>query len=567
MFERSFFDKLCLFLGISLLLIISESTGRADEKSELTRIYSLYNRGSYSQALEGLAKLQQKSIESDPSQMTSNYWSGLCHSRMQAFDKAIPYFEKARSAGGQFHDLDYEMGQAYYANQQLRAAREAFKRSAFQNFKIGASLYYVGFISQLLEDYVLAKKAYLKIQTFPKDPEKVKQASLLQLAELELETFGKGVKEKARFPSARGPASEPQSSLLEKDKKLPPSVLTSFQKVVSFDPTTPVAVQAMARIEELIPQTSTAPSPTALQAPSAADKNLGPVRPWSIKVGVSGQYDTNVITKADEATIAISDTSSPLLKSELNGRYEVSLFKRLIVAPTLDITDNRYSRNDEPLVYQNNNISVVPALRNRFEYKLFDAPAATHFDFEFNYMMRNWQRILNQMQFFSRYYGFSLGQRMQFFSFGSTILTGYFKLYRNQNDNQSAMIPSVTLTQNVNLSGGKAVSFSLSYNLNRARNEFYDRADYRMTTAFNLPNLIGQINFAVMLDFTLVDTMNQSYVRGMETTLNPSLIVTRNFSNGFYLIGNFNFTRNISQDVTNYAFSRQVAGLGCGYRF
>ena len=132
------------------LLIAGQCFAAAGEN--LAVIYGLYKQGAYSLAIEKLTRFKAET----KTRAVAEYWIGLCQNRLQSFDAAIISFNNAIKAGINAEDIYYELGQAYYATKDLRAARETFRRSIAKGFKPGPSYYYVGFTSQVLEDYEVA---------------------------------------------------------------------------------------------------------------------------------------------------------------------------------------------------------------------------------------------------------------------------------------------------------------------------------------------------------------------------------------------------------------------------
>ncbi len=509
-----------------------------DIKKEMLQIYPIYNKGAYSEAVDALNKIN--AIHSSDRALLL-YWKGLCYNHMLAYAQAIPAFQGAVKLGAKYNDLQYEMGQALYANQQLKSAREAFKKSAAQGYKKGASTYYVGFISQILEDYTTAANAYQSIQGFQDDPENVKQAALFQISEMEVALIEKEI------------------DLDKKKLKLKKKVFPALSKVIDYDRFTPIAEQARQILSNLKKQ---------MGADEISKFHNGvpmAINRWYIKSSQDIKYDTNVLTKADQSLLQISNTGSGLSKTEVYSKYEYVLDRRWALAPEIDMAYMKYFNQEEPLVFQNDNLSITSAIRTRLEHVYSNAPAAMNFDMEFNLLLRDWQQD-HSLPFYSRFYNFTLGERVSFFKVGSTILSVNMKLYSNEDVGQNALNPAITLTQNFKVGRMNGLSVTLSSDYNRARDDYWDRIDYRLTTSLNLPVWVEKIDFSFIFDFMFVNTMNQFATRGYEKTINPSILLTRSLSNNLYINLNYSYTKNISLDLQNYAYSKSVMGLGVGCR-
>lgn len=469
-----------------------------------------------------------------------SYWQGLCYNRTQVFDKAIEALEKALPLEGKYPDLEYEYGQALYASQKLKPAREAFKKSAYHGYKPGASQYYVGFLSQILEDYTTAMEFYRLIQTQSGDPDKVKQAALLQIAEIELTLAGLDRDPNRRFRRYRG------------------RVTLALKKVIQFDETSPLAQQAKEKLLSV---------QNKLDADSIPRfKNGVPIatQPWVVKLSEVFSYDSNVLTRADQSLIAVSNQGSSTTRTEIFGKYEW-IVRQWSISPELDVNYSQFTNRTEPLVFQNDNMTLDTVMKTRLEHIYDGKPAAFSADLAYNITIRDWTQT-NRLFWYSRFYSLTLGERLQFFSFGSTLANANLKLFSNADDNQNAIIPAATVTQNFNLGQNAGISLSFTYDSNIARNPINDRRDYRSFVSLNLPEFTSQTDLSLSLSYTVVDTVNQSPTRGTETMINPSISLTRTFIKGFSGTLNYSYTNNISLDLQNYGYSRHVLGLNALYQ-
>ena len=161
----------------------------------------------------------------------------------------------------------------------------------------------------------------------------------------------------------------------------------------------------------------------------------------------------------------------------------------------------------------------------------------------------------------------TISERLPIFSFGGTVFSGSFKLFSSQDVTQNAINPSVSITQNIQLSHGAGLSFTLLSDYNRARSTFYDRKDYRITSSLYLPQFLAHFDLSLIFDLTFVDTMNQFVDRGLEKTFSPSIILSQTYLNHFFYNINYNYTNNSSLNQQIYAYSKHVFGFGLGYLF
>ncbi len=519
---------------LALMLLILTTQAYADAKGELTHAYGLYKKGAYPQALDAL-----KRVPTQPqTAATVQYWSGLCYSRLQNFSEAIAAFRKAAQLGSTAEDLNYELGQALYASQDLKPAREAFRKSAAQGFKPTASIYYIGFSSQLLEEHGAALAAYDAIQGMGDDPEKVKQAALLQKAEV-------------KFAQA-----ELEKNSKSKDQTIRNIVIPAFEKANTYDATTGTATHARARIAELRKRIGDETEPLANGTRASA-------RPWNLKLTQDFKYDTNVVIQANESLLSVSDKASFFSKTSINGSYEFVTGKRWVFTPEVDAYLTRYLNRTEPRVFENDSLSLSPALRTRHEHQMFNAAAATLIDFEGNYLIRDYRRD-HSFPYYSRSYNLVVGERLKLFLPGSTTIKANFKIFGNQDEQQNALNPGITLTQNVQLKPTTGLSFTLGFDMNDAKVDTYDRTNFRFTPVLSLVSLFFETDVNASLDLTLTDTLGGG--RGYEKTITPSLTATKRLNKHIGLGVNYTFTRNISQDKANYDYTKHAFGIALSYR-
>lgn len=524
------------FSALVFLVLVSPSV-LASSKEELKNAYLLYKKGAYTQAIHVLAKISADTTN----QSAIENWLGLCHSRLQAFDQAIFHLERAYQMGSKAEDLEYEIGQAYYASNKLRESRNWFKKSADRGFKVGASLYYIGFVNQILEDYPTALAAYSKIQTLLQDPDNVKQSALLQTAEVKLSQTEALKDEKAR------------------KTKIQDEIIAEFQKTVDYNPDSAVGKQAQNRISQL---------KQMLAPPMLRMRNGTPIAAQAhyVRLLEDLKYDSNVITQADQAVTKVSNTGSFLTNTSLFAKYEWVFDLAWIVSPELSLSYTYHGRQDTADVFENDNISTTAALRSRNEHLLFGEPAALLFDLEFNLVLRDYKQN-HTRPFYSRYYNFVLGERFKFFQAGTTTLSLNAKLSANQDEGLNATDPGFSLSQGYRFGSNINVTGSLGGDYNKARNANNDLINYRLGTSANFTKILNLVDVRLGFDFTYIDTRNQRSTRGYEKTLSPSVSVTRNFSKHFFTGLSYNYTKNHSLDTANYAYSKYIVGLNLGGQF
>ncbi|MBI3534065.1 MAG: tetratricopeptide repeat protein [Deltaproteobacteria bacterium] len=526
--------------SIILVLLVISSLGLGAEapsklNPKLTEVYTLYNKGVYPQAILLLDKILIEAPNLNDKGLL-DYWLGICNSKQQNYIKAISHFEKAILKGMQATDIYYELGQAQYTVNQLKTAKNSFKKSMQNKYKTGAALYYIGSISQILEEFAEAENSYQEILKLDQDNDKVKQAALLQLAEIGLIPLEK-LKDKKI-----------------KNEKILNTVIPAYKKAKNYDLETAVAKQAQTKIDEL---------EQLLGQEVAHFKNGMPMpqKLFTFKCSEELKYDTNVVTQADQAITLVSNKASALLKSEIFTKFEKIIEDSWSISPEIYINHTIHAQRTTPSVYQNDQVSLSATLKNRYEHTWLKQPAGFSFDMDYNLLLRDYQQNHSYL-FYSRYYNFTLSERTKIFSAGNTTLSGNLKLYANESEGLNATNPAGTLSQLFDLTPEWNLLILFNIDYNRARDQTNDKLTYKLSTSLNKLNLFWDINTTFGFDFSYINTKQQLSSRGYEKTLSPSLTFRKNWTNMLSTALSYNFTRNISLDTQNYAYSKHIIGLG-----
>ncbi|MFZ9596591.1 MAG: hypothetical protein ACO3A2_11000, partial [Bdellovibrionia bacterium] len=451
-----------LFCILVFGITLSPTLAFSDFKVQLAQVYALFKNGAYVQAYEDLMKLPSDSLSHEEKSVLA-YWKGICLCRMQEFEKGAFELKAAQRTGARFKDLDYELGQALYATQQLRAALEAFERSIVKKYKLGASMYYKGFIHQILEDDAVAISTYRAILNLPDDEDKVKEGSLLQMAELELNR------------------AMAESDLSRRKTRVKKRVVPAFQAVIDFNSFGVAADEARKSLLSLEAQFA------LNEPPKFANGSWMPVKAWNFRVAQDLKYDSNVVIQANNSILSVANTGSPFTRTEFDLRYDWVWKKKWVFSPEVLVFYIFNSNRNERLVYQNDTLSASAYLRGRLEHFIFSRPAATSFEFEYNHTLRDY-RPSYTLEYFNRYYNLVFGNRIQFLKQGSTTLNLNLKWFEHYDGGQTALNPGVVLSQNLSF-GNWALTESFSYAVNLANNPFYNRTDYRLSSALNLPEV------------------------------------------------------------------------------
>ncbi len=516
-----------LFKLIIFCFFVLSALAFSAEQDALKDIYVLYKKGAYTQALDALNKV--KGVNSP--QATVAYWKGLCHSRLQQFDLAGREFVNAYKLGSQSEDLYYEMGQAFYAANDLEKSEKAFIRSAKYEYKAGASYYYLGHINQTMEKHKQALEYYKKVDELPYDDDKVKQAALFQIGEIYL-----AMSDKVRNENTR-------------KKVIRDKIIPQYEKARAYESGTQVATQAEYRIREV------------------RHKYLGETgsKPWRVNISQKIQYDTNVVTEADEATVKLSDTASIISTTGVSGKYKLQT-GRFEFAPYIKGDLNFHSRRTVPDVYQNDELSSETGLKNYFKHSFGAVPGTLYFSPELSYIVRDYTQS-HKLSFYSWSMLGSLKEEIKIFTTGESFLKVQYKYLINHDNGYSAKTPSVSIGQTVSLSGLVSLDFALSGDFQRAEDRSNDLYTYKLNTSSMFRDIIQDFVFRPSFNFTVTDTRNQSATRGTELTYSPTFVVIYQLSDSFKPELSYTWTKKTSDDTVNYAYSKHLVSFGITFTF
>lgn len=521
-------------LRISLVYLLISLPAFAASENKMTEAYKQFQKGAYAQALEIANKV------SDKEDAELAFFKATVQAKMQAFDQAAPQFQKAIELGSKAESVYYDYGQALFATQKLKEAVKQFKQSIVKGFKISASAYYIAYISQLLEDSATAKNFYQRIQKLSDDSDKVKQPALFQLAEMENERAGKIENKNKRIYALRE------------------QVLPLYKKAENFDSGSSVGEQAEAKIKEI-------EGILAANVETMANGIPLPLKPYTLKLSQDVTYDTNVSTTPDNPITVVSNNDSIVFKTGVLAKYQFNWRRRWSFTPEFIGSYTIHHRQNTPVVYQNDNASLAPAFRTKYEHMSRGKAASGIMEAEFNLALRDYLKA-HQLPYYSRYWNFILGERVNWFSTGSTTVKLSIKLFESYNPEKNSYSPTFSFQQNIKIFGKYDLSNTFTADYLHARNDVNDEKNYKISSSVTFTKLFEKIDVTPSFSFSVKDTMKQKGTRGNEKNFNPALGFAREFGSfdtGF----DYAYTRNTSLDTQTYEYKKHEFKLSGGYRF
>lgn len=492
-----------------------------DQKSaDLKKFVNLYKSAQYIDALEALKEVDETKLTA----FDRAYFLGITHSRLQQYDEAIKELKIASRGDCRFSDVFYEYGQALFGNNEIKAARDAFKVSALKGFNPTASIYYIAHTSELLEEWSMAKFYYHKLIKDPKTDKRILQVSFFQYAKILLNLMR---------------AEERKLRQLQREditeRAIPRYILPLLKKSLSIDPESEVAQEISKLIADLTKEYYLDPDILF------NGKKLSSTRYYSYFT-FRTKYDNNYSSTKRGATS---------FESTLYYKYDFTAKKKFIITPDLRLTYNQYKNQKESLFYGNDSFSLGTSLRTRYEHRLFNKQAATLIDFGFS---KNYRDLDYNHTKKPAYYSFdySLGETFTLFKFGDTTIKIKNSEYVDARDKGSnSRTFSTSIDQTAFLSQGMSLllaSFDLSLTDNY-NNPYSNSNSYSLRLTYLMFEILPSYTLQFGHSLTITDPKKLRPERGLEFGFNPSVEISKQIFSNLSFATSFGFYSNKSKQA------------------
>jgi hypothetical protein len=540
---------LCLLLTLSSAYaadksINYDSSNNSKVDTEFKKFFDeVFMAGKYKKFLEQLTILETNlASQNNISKHTKGYifyWKGIAAARAQEFDLAIANFKWAIDMDFVPEDLNYELGQAYYASEKLSEARTAFRDSLKRNFKRGVSLYYVAYLSQQLQDYKKAVNLYKAVEKLPAEEYKdVLQPSKMQIADIYLEQAEK-------HPDAFRTVEE--------------YVIPQYEAAIAVNPESKQAEDIKKKIIELQKKYE-----LVLFNLRNGNPTVNP--PYFLRLAQELGHDTNVIFSPNNTTNTASDKESYYSKTEFMAKYTYYLKNYIGIAPEVRMNKSYYFNRNEN-VSKTDSQMINPAIRSSYEHHVNGKAATLLFDYDYNYTERDVYQE-EEMDFATRTQTFMIGERFKYFDAGNTT----FRLKKSQMNSydptQNAKTTSFVLEQMASGSSGKFFMFMTSYDQRRVDNDLFDTNSLMMRgdLIFAKMESLG-ITPSIAMAMTFNDPINDRDARGMERMYNPSLRLSKSLKKRFKINFSANYFKNESKNEEVFAYKKRTFAFELEYLF
>lgn len=520
-------DKLLIL--ISFLFISNPLFGA---ETYLSKSYKLYKNGNYQKTLATLSK-----VRGTKKVLSSKYYlKAITLNKLNRFDDAILPFRKSLRYGKVPKDFYYEYGQALYATNNLEEARVKFRISFKKNFKKITSLYYMAYISQLLEQNKKARNYYKTLLSMEKKDKKIRQISLFQLAEVYLSLS----KSKKRMVKKR--------------------ILPYLRRAKKMIPKSHVASEIEKRIKELEKKYNL--DPNLLRNGKALSQKR-----WSLGFSQGISYDNNITLATDLPSVQATQSDSYIFDTEFNTSYLFNINGLYTSKPRLRILNTRHSDRTNADVYKNDTVLMTAGLNNTYEHKLFNLPASLLLNYEHTYTGRD--RLSQKTKiYYARANTYTLGEKFRLFESGPTSIKVKYKSYRAYDFALNNNTVSFIVDQVKALPNGKLLIFFFSADyISLFNNQQSSTNSYLLRVDYIVPQYFPGYSLNLALSTTFLDTKEQKATRGTEKTFTPLIKLSKNLNKQFSYSISYEYTKNLSEDATAYEYSKHVTSFDLNYNF
>lgn len=353
------------FITFTCLLLISFSAIAKKRVVKSTKvieaIFKMYDSGKYDEAISGLDRVQNNITvhlkNRKDIQGLIYYWKGLCNIKLNEFEKANGFIEKAIENKFITDDIFYEHGQSLYALDKLKKARIAFKKSVRKKYKMAVSLYYIAYISQQLKDYKKAVAFYNAIEKLDdKEKADVLQAARMQVADIYL-------KQVEKMPNTF--------------RSVEKYVVPQYEKALAVDKKSKLADDIREKIRTVQKRYNLLLFKMRNGVPTVEPRHF---------LKLNYLYGTNNNVNALDADsldgLEAEDYSASYYNTGLYGRYTIYPNNSYSVSPELSIDYTKFI-SDSAYIKPNNTLTYKAGLQINYEHIYKETPATFYINLDY----------------------------------------------------------------------------------------------------------------------------------------------------------------------------------------
>lgn len=516
---------------LSVCFIANLAFANSQSTDPLSKGLEYFKSQQFDEMVEVLEKAE---VQGEAQVALQHYMLGLAYNRVEEYQKAINHFGKALLLKIKKEDIYYEMGQAYYAQNELKVSKDFFVQSYNNGFKKIASLYYLGHISQLLGEEVQAKSYYLEIAKSAKAESNLKQIATYQLAEIIYQKY------------------EGSNYLVK--KVLRRYVFPLLDEAVNVDPQSDLAQEITARKQQLIQQ---------FKMDAIVMRNGREIskQRFNAQVSIDGKYDDNVTNVADNPAQS-SSTKSGSYFTDTNAfaSYNFIPNRSMTITPSVRLKGETYY-SDEAEVYSNDSSSIESKLATSLEHTLFNRPASFIVGFGYDYKRRDYLQEKKQ-----KFYGETLigevAQRFRWNNGGDSQLRVQYKNYRAYSETLDTSSAVIDFYQTLLVANKHYLIGTVLYDQTFSDIASNESSTLSLSVNYYIPRIFKRLDATFSYTFSMVDTE----LKGRELSHTPSLELAQNLGKNWQVSATARYTKNVA-DEESYTYQKLVSGLGLRYNY
>lgn len=467
----------------------------SDQNQEiLNQAMRAYRDRRYRQTIQILQSLEGR----ESTNALRYYLLGLCYNRLDMYTEAVQSFRQASQLGSRARDINYEVGQAFYAMNELNRAMNFFRASYQQNYMPAQSLYYLGHISQILDEHRDARDYFTTLINHPESP-----AALVQIAHFQ--------RAESLLSMARM-TERPRDIVRDK-------VLPQYEIARELDSNSRVGQDIQVRVAEIKREFRLDPN-------IMINGRQLPLQRWQIDLTQRLTHDSNITFSNDLPTTEASESNSYIFYTEVLANKSFVYNQRFIITPQLRISTTNHADRKNSDIYRNDSYTIRPMIKTRTEHTLFNRPASFILDWENDYIARDRDANKNR-KLFSRSNTFTFGERFNFFSFGETTIRFKTRSYRAHDPQLDFDSSSYSLDQVVILPRNHILIGLINLDQIRSEREIASSDTLTLRTDYLIPNIAPQLTLGLNLTYISTDNYNDPSKNSADTTLIPGVSLTR----------------------------------------
>jgi tetratricopeptide (TPR) repeat protein len=506
----------------------------------VVKAFKFYKSGEYVEVINYLKSkpIPAKHIENVT---TKFYLMGLSYSKMQKFDDAIKYYKLVDRKLSQyknikkenFLDTYYELGQSYYAMDELKLGVKAFKKSLEFKFKEGASLYYIALLNQELDKLQEAEKYYRKLIKYAKKNKDLKQAGYFQIGEVRYE-------DAAKYKDAFNPLYQ---------KYVKPPLLKGYL----VDKKSSLGKDIKKRKYDI-------------------EKKHGLIKKPKPKIfffryTLAFDYDTNVTSTPDSSEVVASNISSSIIKNTIFTYFNKKWSKKYSTKFEVRTNFDRYTNRNITEIIQNDNLNIVPAIKSKFKHKWFGGVEQLSFDLDYTYTAKDIVGI-NSLNYYGNYISAQIGQSFKILNKRSNLKFKY-KVFNSWDGTSDSSTTSFSFNITLPIKSLKH-SLRISNNVDLGRSTVSESSNTNTVTLrgdYTMPKLLLGMDWAASLSFSFLDPINSRETRGLEVTTTPGINFTKKYTKDTSATIKYDYTSKSSKDAATYSYSKHATGIALNINF